>query len=98
MNNMNTDGKSRRRFLHDVGFAAMGIPLLSSLSSNDSLYNEEKRQKIKEGKEPGKLGIAVVGLGTYGTLVSTALEQTNHCYLARIASGTPSKIAKWKTK
>lgn len=98
MNNMNTDGKSRRRFIHDLGFAAMGIPLLSSLSSNDSLFNEEKKLKMKNGKEPGKLGIAVVGLGTYGTLVSTALEQTNHCYLAGIVSGTPSKIDKWKSK
>ncbi len=46
-----------------------------------------------------KLGIALVGLGAYATdQLATALQQTEHCYLAGIVTGTPSKAEAWKTK
>ena len=49
------------------------------------------------GKE--KLGIALVGLGYYSTdLLAPALQQTKHCYLAGIVTGTPAKAEAWKTK
>jgi predicted dehydrogenase len=45
----------------------------------------------------GKLGIALVGLGTYSTeQLAPALQQTVHCYLACVVSGSPAKIEKWK--
>ena len=46
-----------------------------------------------------KLGVALVGLGYYSTdLLSPALQQTKHCYLAGIVTGTPSKATAWKAK
>ena len=46
-----------------------------------------------------KLGVALVGLGSYATgQLAPALQQTKHCYLAGIVTGTPSKIPLWKDK
>ena len=46
-----------------------------------------------------KLGIALVGLGTYAEgQLAPALQQTEHCYLAGVVTGTPSKIPVWKEK
>ncbi len=46
-----------------------------------------------------KLGIALVGLGYYSNdLLAPALQQTEHCYLAGIVTGTPSKAEAWKAK
>lgn len=49
---------------------------------------------------PGKkLGIALVGLGNYSTgQLGPALQETQHCYLAGIVTGTPSKIPEWQSK
>lgn len=54
---------------------------------------------MNEQKAAGKLGIALVGLGNYaGGQLAPALQETEHCYLAGIVTGTPSKIDKWKSK
>lgn len=46
-----------------------------------------------------KLGVALVGLGYYSTdLLAPALQQTKHCYLAGIVTGTASKAEAWKQK
>ncbi|MEM6804409.1 MAG: Gfo/Idh/MocA family oxidoreductase [Bacteroidota bacterium] len=46
-----------------------------------------------------KLGIALVGLGNYATnQLAPALQETKHCRLAAIVTGTPEKAAKWKEK
>lgn len=46
-----------------------------------------------------KLGVALVGLGYYSTdLLVPALQQTKHCYLAGIVTGTPTKAEAWKKK
>ncbi|OLY93869.1 glucose-fructose oxidoreductase [Cnuella takakiae] len=46
-----------------------------------------------------KLGVALVGLGYYSTdLLAPALQQTQHCYLAGIVTGTPEKAERWKTQ
>jgi len=50
-------------------------------------------------KASGKLGIALVGLGYYSeNQLAPALQETEHCYLAGIVTGTESKIDKWKAK
>lgn len=47
----------------------------------------------------GRLGIALVGLGHYATKqLAPALEDTEHCYLAGIVTGTPAKAKRWKRK
>ena len=49
--------------------------------------------KSREGK---KLGIALVGLGSYSTYqLAPALQNTEHCYLAGIVTGTPAKELRW---
>ena len=52
-----------------------------------------------ENRKMGKLGVALVGLGNYATnQLAPALQQTEHCYLAGIVTGTPSKIPVWKER
>jgi predicted dehydrogenase len=52
---------------------------------------------MKSKKE--KLGIALVGLGTYSTdELAPALQQTEKCYLAGIVSGDEKKRKEWKEK
>jgi predicted dehydrogenase len=44
-----------------------------------------------------KLGVALVGLGTYSSEeLGPALKETKHCNLAGIVSGSMSKMEKWK--
>lgn len=44
-----------------------------------------------------RLGVALVGLGYYSTdLLAPALQQTKHCHLAGIVTGSPEKAEKWK--
>jgi predicted dehydrogenase len=46
-----------------------------------------------------KLGIALVGLGYYSEhQLAPALQETEHCYLTGIVTGTPSKISQWQSK
>ncbi len=46
-----------------------------------------------------KLGVALVGLGYYATeQLATALQQTEHCYLTAVVTGSPSKIPYWKER
>ena len=68
--------------------AASGILLLSP----NSILAAAPRKK-------DRLGVALVGLGYYSTdLLAPALQQTKHCYLAGIVTGTPSKAEAWKRK
>src|SRR5690606_28410854 len=60
---------------------------------------EERYERISSPRQDGKLGIALVGLGTYSaSQLAPALLETEHCYLAGIVTGTPSKIGQWKEK
>ncbi len=46
-----------------------------------------------------KLGVALVGLGYYSTdLIAPALQNTKHCELKGIVTGSPDKIDVWKEK
>lgn len=46
-----------------------------------------------------KLGIALVGLGSYSSgQLAPALQETQHCFLSGIVTGTPEKANKWKKK
>ena len=77
---------SRRRFIHDLSLTT-GAALTASahsFASNES-YMQNK-----------KLGIALVGLGSYSTgQLAPALQETKDCYLAGIVTGTPSKAESW---
>lgn len=48
-------------------------------------------------KSRQKLGVALVGLGSYSTeQLGPALKETKDCYLAGVVSGDNNKVEKWK--
>ena len=64
---------------------------------------KQQKEKTEENSAGNanqpKLGIALVGLGSYSSdQLAPALEETQHCYLAGIVTGTPEKEDKWKKK
>ena len=74
----------RRKAIKSAAALTLGGALISAL----------KPQKMQ-----GKLGIALVGLGNYATnQLKPALEETRHCYLAGIVTGTPQKAIDWSAQ
>lgn len=87
---------TRRKFLEQMSLAGLSIPLIAA-GADCQPTTKTSHMKKKENKN--KLGIALVGLGNYATnQLAPALLQTEHCYLAGIVTGTPSKIPAWKEK
>ncbi len=85
--------KNRREFLQHLGMAAT-IPMLSAFPLS-AMYQDKMTNTSKEGK----LGIALVGLGSYSEgQLAPALLQTEHCYLAGIVTGTPAKVKPWQER
>ena len=82
---------SRREFNQKFGKGAASLALMANLPLSCS---------GKTGAAQGrKLGVALVGLGSYSTYqLAPALEQTDHCKLAGIVTGTPSKAKTWSRK
>ena len=83
----NFDHVSRRGFIHTAALGAGALTFASWLPS-------------WAGTKPNKkLGIALVGLGGYsGGQLAPALQQTQHCYLAGLVTGTPAKATEWGKK
>ena len=95
---MNKYNNSRRKFLYDLGLAGLSIPFLSA-EANCNNQKSNPGTMTNKNKAAGKLGIALVGLGNYaGGQLAPALQQTEHCYLSGIVTGTPSKIDTWRNK
>ncbi len=79
----------RRSFNNSILKAAAGTALLGHVSLACAA------QKPKEKK----LGVALVGLGTYSTYeLAPSLMETEYCRLAGIVTGTPVKEKKWMKK
>ncbi len=75
---------NRRRFIRNTG---LSLGALASACSTNAWANIIVKQK----KEV--LGVALVGLGYYSRdLLAPALQQTNHCKLKGIVTGSPDKI------
>ena len=75
----------RRNALKHMGVLGLGTSLLPASAAT---WNTEK-----------KLGVALVGLGNYSTRqLAPALQETEHCYLAGIVTGTPQKAVDWAKK
>jgi len=76
----------RRQFLKGTLAGMAGVALSSQQAFANIIIPQNR-----------KLGVALVGLGYYSTdLLAPALQLTQHCYLAGIVTGTPSKAEKWK--
>lgn len=74
---------SRKRFLKQAGSA-----LAISTIGFPSIILPRKRER---------LGVALVGLGSYASgRLAPGLQQTEHCELRGIVTGTPSKIPEWQ--
>ncbi len=79
---------SRRSFIKNSSVGA--VALASGLISYRCLANNNRDRK---------LGIALCGLGNYSsTRLAPAFEHTEHCYLAGVVTGTPSKEKEWADK
>ncbi|MEZ4829967.1 MAG: Gfo/Idh/MocA family oxidoreductase [Bacteroidia bacterium] len=84
---------SRRTFIRQ---SSLGLGAAALATSGISLATLSACAQDDSGK---KLGIALVGLGSYAThQLAPALQETSHCYLAGIVTGTPSKAEEWKAK
>ncbi len=78
---------SRRKFSALAGSLAGGL-LVSGMP-----LALGRTHPFQEGK---KLGVALVGLGSYSTYqLAPALQNTKYCHLAGIVTGTPAKADKW---
>jgi predicted dehydrogenase len=94
---------TRRQFIYhtsrSLGAVALAANALSAFSSCGPGSEPEREQEKASQKAQGKLGIALVGLGGYSTgQLAPALQETKHCYLAGIVTGTPAKAEKWKSQ
>jgi predicted dehydrogenase len=82
---------SRRSFLQKMGMGAgttttvLALPALLNLSASTA--------KAYEGK---KLNIALCGLGRYATYLAEGIAVSQHCRVAGIVTGTPSKAVEWR--
>lgn len=78
---------SRRTFNKKLTQGLAGTALLSGMPLACGMNS---------GNEDKKLGIALVGLGSYSTgQLAPGLVNAAHCYLAGIVTGTPSKEQQW---
>jgi glucose-fructose oxidoreductase len=75
----------RRTFIRTT---VAGISTATSISAFGNILLPRNKKK---------LGVALVGLGYYSTdLLGPAFAFTQHCYLAGIVTGTPSKAEQWQ--
>lgn len=84
MNNINNN---RRNLIKALGAAAVTLPFASWVSAEVA---------NRGGK---KLGLAMVGLGSYATKqIAVGLQKSDYWNITGIVTGTPSKIPDWKQK
>lgn len=81
---------SRRQFLKRVSLGAGAAALTASTGP----------WVLHSAPAPAQsLGVALVGLGNYATgQLAPALQETEHCHLAGIVTGTPEKAEDWQEK
>jgi len=93
---------SRRQFIRDFsGHVGLGMLAFSMPSVANALpfYDSEEQPEAIQQTPVKKLGIALVGLGQYSTeQLAPALQETKHCVLAGVVTGTPEKAEKWQKK
>jgi len=83
---------SRRDFLQKLTASAIAFPFLPD---NVSAAAKELFNQPYDGPV---LRVAIMGLGSYGTRVAEAMKNCKLAKLTGVISGTPAKIAAWRTK
>ena len=97
-------GYSRRGFLKKFSMgmgAAWAMPSLYSWGAGEAQPDKYYQQwrRMRERPEEEKLGIALVGLGSYSTYqLAPALQETKLCKLSGVVTGTPAKEKRWASK
>ena len=80
----------RRNFNKKMGQGVLGTTLLAGMPLACGMESTQNKKK---------LGVALVGLGTYSTYeLAPSLQETEHCYLAAIVTGSPEKEKIWAAK
>jgi glucose-fructose oxidoreductase len=83
-----SDNISRRDFIRKTGSVMAGASLISAIGFPSIIPGKNK-----------KLGVALVGLGSYSTgQLAPALQETEHCELRGIVTGSPSKVPRWQQR
>jgi len=87
MSDLLTAAPSRREFLRTL-----------SLGAGATLAGASALAAPLDWLAPArKLGVALVGLGSYSTgQLAPALQQTQYCQLAGVVTGSPAKAAQWQ--
>lgn len=84
---------NRKTFLQQASLAMGGALLLPPFAQCQLSPKSSGGASAPQNK---KLGVALVGLGSYSAgQLAPALQQTEHCYLAGIVTGTPAKAERW---
>jgi len=83
---------SRRTFLHKLTATAGSTALVTAIPALGTTGT------FKNSTETKKLNIALCGLGRYANYVAENLKDSQHCRLAGIITGTPSKAEDWKKR
>lgn len=80
---------TRRSFTKSLGKGLLATSLVSPVQASFA--------KAKPYNK--KLGVALVGLGSYSTYqLAPSLQETDHCYLSAVVTGTKEKEIIWKEK
>lgn len=80
---------SRRDFIRQSGKIIGGTSIISAMGFPSVILPNRKE----------KLGVALVGLGGYATNhLAPALQETEHCELRGIVTGSPEKIPGWQKR
>lgn len=88
---MEKSNLSRRKFNSTLAQGLGGAALMTGMPLACGMPTQKNKDK--------SLGIALVGLGTYSTYeLAPSLQQTEHCHLAGIVTGTPAKEKAWADK
>ncbi|MFH5885404.1 Gfo/Idh/MocA family protein [Halalkalibaculum sp. DA3122] len=99
-----SNGFSRKEFLKRISLGMGATLVFPGISTgnpflDNHLYYYQKWQKREALPEDEKLGIALVGLGSYAMgQLAPALQQTKFCKLTGLVTGTPSKEKKYGEK
>lgn len=95
---------SRRNFLKSAIQKSSSLVLAGTIPAGLAYCSSDKTKEktatgIPAASKNGKLGIALAGIGRYSRgQLAPALQETGHCYLAGIITGTPEKEEVWAAK